>query len=69
MTTAYNIAKDIMLMREDEVIDVLDELAVNWPATYRLLVDTIKDNAEWHIGDGDLNASTNINTQHLKKAA
>ena len=51
MTTAYNIAKDIMLMREDEVIDVLDELAVNWPATYRLLVDTIKDNAEWHIGD------------------
>lgn len=57
---AYETAKHIMLMRDDEVIDVLDELAINWPNTYRLLVDTIKDNAEWHIGEGNQSDSIQV---------
>ena len=69
MFNAYEFAQTLIHLRDDELIDVFDELAVNWPHTYREIIATIKDNAEWHIGDGDLNKSTNINTQHLKKAA
>jgi hypothetical protein len=50
---AYDNAKQIMLMREDEIIEVLDELAINWPNTYKLLVEAVKDNAEWHIGEDE----------------
>lgn len=53
--TSYDLAKNIMLMRDDEVIDVLDELAINWPSSYKQLVDTVKDNAEWHIGEDNAN--------------
>ena len=49
--TAYEMAKQIINMRDDELIDVLDELALNWPHTYRDIIATIKDNAEWHIDE------------------
>ena len=67
--TAYETAKTLMLMRDDEVIDVLDELAINWPNTYRLLVETIKDNADWHLDDGMLNDSVGIKPLPCTKAA
>lgn len=49
--TAYEIAQHVIHMRDDELIAVLDELALNWPHTYREIIATIKDNAEWHIDE------------------
>jgi hypothetical protein len=48
---AYDTAKQILIMREDEIIEVLDELAINWPNTYNLLVEIVKDHDEWLIGE------------------
>ena len=67
--TAYEMAQTILHMRDDELIDVFDELALNWPHSYREIIATIKDNAEWHIGDGDLNDSTNVHPLPMRKAA
>lgn len=49
MFNAYEIAKQLMLTRDDELIDVLDELAIHWPNSYRLFIETVKDNAQWHL--------------------
>lgn len=69
MFDAHEFARTLIHLRDDELIDVLDELAINWPHTYREIIETIKDNAEWHIGDGDLNKSTNINPLPMREAA
>ena len=49
--TAYEMAQTILHMRDDELIKVFDELALNWPHSYREIIATIKDNAEWHIDE------------------
>ena len=46
--TAYEMAQTILHMRDDELIDVFDELALNWPHSYREIMDTIIDNDQWH---------------------
>lgn len=49
MFNAYEIAKQLMLTRHHELIDILDELAINWPNSYRRFIETVKDNAQWHL--------------------
>ena len=51
MTSAYDIAKYIMTMREDEIEDVLDQLHATWPETYAILAKQVQTNVTWHIGD------------------
>ena len=42
MFDAHEFARTLIHLRDDELIDVLDELAVNWPHTYREIIATIK---------------------------
>lgn len=48
---AYDIAKSIMSMNDEEIEAVLDELATNWPNSYKQLYDVVQENFKWHMGE------------------
>lgn len=49
MNKAYEIAKEIVNSGDYTLLaDILDELRINWPSTYNLALQELRDNIEWN---------------------